>query len=272
MKALGNLELHVAHGCNFTCEGCSHYSNQHHKGMLSLEDCERWMVPWGKRLAPQKLSLLGGEPTLHPQLPQFIPLARRHFPHAQLRLVTNGFLLHRHPDLPRMLREDPDAHVYLSIHHDAPEYLEKLKPVLELLDAWKREHGIQVTYYASFKYWTRRYHGFGADMAPFEDGKPRQSWEACTARHCPQIFEGKLWKCGPLAYLGMQNAKYGLSEKWQPYLGYRPLAPDCSQAEFDAFFALEEESYCGMCPAVPAQFKLPVPIPVRRAVAARPAR
>ena len=31
------LELHVTHACNFTCEGCSHYSNHGHKGNITLE-------------------------------------------------------------------------------------------------------------------------------------------------------------------------------------------------------------------------------------------
>jgi hypothetical protein len=271
LKRIGNLELHVAHGCNFTCEGCSHYSDQHHKGMLGLEECARWLAPWAGRIAPQRLSLLGGEPTLHPRLAEFVPLARRHFPRAQLRIVTNGFLLHRHPGLPHALLAHGNAHLYVSIHHDAPEYIEKLKPVEKLLLGWEKQ-GVKVSYYASFEYWTRRYHGIGAQMQPFEDNRPRESWEACTARHCPQIFEGRIWKCGPLAYLGMQDAKYGLSEKWTPYLSYKPLEPGCSDAELTEFFAREEESQCAMCPAAPEKFKLPVPIPVRRAAAAQPAQ
>jgi len=267
-----NLELHVAHACNFTCEGCSHYSNQHHKGMLSLEECERWMAPWSARLAPKVFSLLGGEPALNPRLAEFVPLAAKYFPRAELRLVTNGLLLHRHPDLPRALSEHPNAHLYVSIHHDAPEYVKKLVPLRELLKSWKAGHSLRISLYESYKQWSRRYHGFGGQMQPFEDGEPRRSWESCPARYCPQLFEGKLWKCAPLAYLGMQHAKYGLGAKWRPYLGYRPLDPGCADAELREFFGREEEFYCGMCPAEPEKFKLPVPIPARRPAAARPAQ
>src|SRR5260221_8082020 len=37
------LEMHVAHACNLTCESCSHFSNQGHKGTLSVDDSVQWM-------------------------------------------------------------------------------------------------------------------------------------------------------------------------------------------------------------------------------------
>jgi hypothetical protein len=58
----------------------------------------------------------------------------------------------------------------------------------------------------------------------------------------------------------LQHTTYPLSEKWQPYLDYQPLAPGCSDDELAEFLGREEESYCGMCPANPEKFKLPVPL------------
>ncbi len=260
MKSIPHLEIHVAHSCNLSCESCSHYSNQGHRGLVSLEDADRWMAAWSARLAPTAFSLLGGEPTIHPDLPEFVRLARRHFPATSLRIVTNGFFLHRHPTLPRILAQDRDAWLFVSVHHDAPEYVAKLQPIAELLRAWMAEHRINVDVYQSHMSWTRRYHGFGAQMAPYDDGRPRESWEICRAKECPQLFEGAIWKCAPLAYLGMQDAKYTLGEKWAPYLRYRPLEAGCSDAELDEFFAREEESVCGMCPSRPEPFVLPIPM------------
>jgi len=175
-------------------------------------------------------------------------------------VVTNGFFLHRHPDLPRALRDAGEACLFVSVHHDGPQYRERMGPVLALLEEWVARYDIKVEYYRSWEYWTRRYHGAGAAMRPFADGQPRASWEHCPARYCPQLHEGKLWKCGPLAYLPMQDAKYGLSAEWQPYLGYVPLAPDCSEEELREFLAREEESHCGMCAAKPARLALPMPM------------
>jgi hypothetical protein len=264
-KRVRHLEIHVAHSCNLSCESCSHYSNQGHKGTISLVEADRWMRPWSKRLRLDAFSLLGGEPTIHPDLAGFVALARTHWPTAYLRLVTNGFFLHRHPRLPLVLRDDPNACLYVSVHHGAPEYAERLQPIMNLVADWVRDFGIRVEFYESFKYWTRRYHGSGSTMEPFADSQPRQSWERCPAKTCPQIFEGKIWKCAPLAYLKLQAAKYRLSDAWAPYLRYEPLEPACSDEELAEFFQREEESSCGMCPAHPVQFELPVPLQLSRA-------
>jgi len=262
MKAIKHLELHLAHSCNLTCESCSHYSNQGHKGILSLEQADDWMTSWNRRISPKTFSLLGGEPTIHPNLPEFLLLARRRWPSAALRLVTNGFFLHHHPTLPQVLGNDPNACLYLSIHHNAEEYSEKIKPIRTLLKSWVEHYGIAVAHYDSHTNWTRRYHGFGNAMQPFADDQPRRSWENCRARFCPQLFEGKIWKCGPLAYLKLQDAKYQLSANWQPYLSYAPLEPGCSDEALEEFFSREEESHCGMCPANPQRFEKPLPLPL----------
>lgn len=260
MRKIPRLELHLTHSCNLFCESCSHYSNHGHKGMLSLNEAESWLAPWAARLEPDAFSLLGGEPSLHPQLPEFVPLVRRYFPRTQIRIVTNGFFLHRHPALPVVLENDPDVLVYLSIHHDSPGYRQRLKPIRSLLREWKRRRGIRVIWKKSYENWTRRYHGYGSSMEPFDQGNPRASWEICPARTCPQLHHGRIWKCAPIAYLGLQDRKYGLSESWTPYLNYRPLEPDCSDNALHTFFDREEESVCAMCPAVPDPFELSVPL------------
>ena len=266
-RPLNRLELHVTHACNLVCESCSHYSNHGHVGNLDLGSAGRWMAAWSDRLVPEEFVLLGGEPTSHPQLPEFVTLARENWPLARIRIVTNGFFLHRHPDLPSKLADAGNADLALSVHHDEPAYLERLVSVFELLAAWQRDHGTVVHTWRSHGGWTRRYHGFGAEMQPFEDGQPRQSWEICPAKYCKQLHDGKIWKCAPLAYLGLQKAKYQLSDKWAPYLRYRPLEPTCTDDELDEFLAREDEPVCSMCSAEPRHFSLPNPL--RRAL--RPA-
>jgi hypothetical protein len=264
MHVLRNLEIHLVHSCNLTCESCSHYSNQGHKGILALDVADQWMRAWNRRLAPHVFSLLGGEPTIHPNLTEFVALARRNWPRSQLRIVTNGFFLHRHPELPLLMKHDPNCILYLSIHHASPEYREKLQPVLALVHEWVTKHGIQANVYKSFRSWTRRYKGFGADMEPFDDRNVRLSWQNCPAKFCRQLFEGMLWKCSPLAYLKLQDKKYHLSEKWRHYLQYKALPPDCTEQELKAFFEREEESYCNMCPSQPQKMELPLPLPMAR--------
>ena len=254
------LELHVTHACNLACESCSHYSDHGHRGNLDPSEADRWMAAWSGRLRVDHFNLLGGEPTIHPRLAEFVPLVRRHWPDARISIVTNGFFLHRHPDLPAALRAAGRADIWLSVHHGDAAYTERLRPAREMLANWQRDHGIEVHIRPSLDQWTRRYRGFGAEMLPFEDGRPRESWQICPARWCKQLHDGKIWKCGPLAYLGMQKVKYELSGKWNPYLGYRPLDPSCSDRELRQFLTLEDEPVCSMCSAEPRRFALPNPM------------
>ena len=260
LPRIARLEMHVTHSCNLTCESCSHYSNHLHRGEVALAEADQWMGAWSHRIAIDEIHLLGGEPTIHPELPAFVTLARRHWPDAFIRIRTNGFFLHRHPDLPALLAADGRAVISVAIHHDSPEYRERLRPMFDLIERWQREFAIVVEVDQAYANWTQRYQGFGAGMQPFEDGSPRASWEICPARHSKQLFEGKLWKCAPLAYLKLQKQKYELSPKWDEYLRYEPLDPSCSDRELGLFLASEDESFCGMCSARRRPLDLPIPI------------
>lgn len=261
-----NLQLHVAHACNLSCDYCTHYSNHGHKGIVSLEEAEAWLDGWKHRLRPNEFVLLGGEPTVHPRLPEFVTLSRRAFPDAEIRLITNGFFLERHPDLPRVLEEIGNALLVVSIHHDSPEYLEKIEPSLGLARRWQDEYDVRVEIRHSDREWMRLYRGAGAGMEPFDDGDPRRSWKNCVTRHCTQLFEGRLWKCPPLAYLKLQKARYGerFSSAWDPYLKYEGLPPSASDAELAEFLARKAEPWCAMCPAEVHTFPVANPLPGAR--------
>lgn len=256
-----NLQIHVADACNLACEGCSHYSNYGHKGVRSLATAEEWLAPWADRLLPKKFVLLGGEPAINRELPGYVTLSRRLFPDSEIRITTNGFLLHRHdPALPEALREAGNNRLIISIHHEGQEYLDKVKASLALALDWRKEYGIEVSFRAAAARWRRTYKGSGSAMEPFDDGDARASWENCPGRHCLQVYEGQLYKCAPVAYLGMQHEKYELSRSWQPYLGYTPLPPGCSEAALREFVGREEEPCCEMCPASTIEFTLPSPL------------
>ena len=80
MHDIKQLELHVTHACNFTCEGCSHYSNHGHFGNISLDDIEDWLYAWSERIRPKTLTILGGEPTLNKDLPEIVYMVRAIYP------------------------------------------------------------------------------------------------------------------------------------------------------------------------------------------------
>lgn len=253
-----NLEIHVAHSCNLFCSQCTHYSNFSHKGILSAAEAHRQMGLWSDRISPRMFSMLGGEPAVNKELCDIIQIARSHWSN-KMQLVSNGFLLKNHPDLPQVLF-DMDCNLEISVHHNSEEYQEKFKPVREMLMEWQEKYGINLNIRQSVDRWTRTYQGSGPDMQPYNDRKPEQSWQICRAKWCPQILDGKIYKCPQLAYLPMQLEKMGITQGWENYLMYKPIESDCTYKELEEFLSRKAEYYCNMCPASPELFQLESPL------------
>ncbi len=246
------LEVHVTHVCNLHCDGCKHYSNYNHKGRLELSTFREWISAWSKVLRPKKLRLLGGEPTLHPDLPNFLYAARELWPETVTYIGTNGHFLDRHPTLLQALI-DTQSRLTLSVHSKDPGYLAKVNPIREGLKKYREETGVDLMETDVTEIWTKNYHGVGASMKPYADKKPQDSWTHCTAKYCMQLHENRLWKCAPVAYLGMQLEKFELTADpdWVPYLRYQSLGLEASLDEMREFLSRESEPVCGMCPARP---------------------
>lgn len=262
-----HLEWHIAHGCNFTCESCAHFSNHGHKGHITIDQLEQWYGLWHTRIAPRDIQILGGEPLLNQDLLEILRLTRRMWNHPQLESIelnTNGFLLEKFPELPLVLKET-NTRLMISMHGNDPEYNTKLATIRALTKEWVDEYQCDIEFFDSYTVWFKTYHGFGDNMMPYEDNDAQASWDHCVAgQDCFQLLDGNIYKCAPLAYLPFQKEKYNLSNKWDHYLTYKPLVPDSTEQEIIEFFNRKAESHCAMCPNFPQMFKKNMPTLPRR--------
>lgn len=274
------LDIHAADACNLHCEQCDHYSNYGFKGTLSVEDFVVWCEPWSQKIIPQAFHILGGEPLINDRIGDIVKEARRIWTDSEIILWSNGLLAHKHPSLPKILK-DNNVRIQISNHSTANSetYDKKFAESVEVLKQWFEQEEVPITIqfnsgmHVDFarqgdKYlmiphnvntgpegtlWEKFYHGYGKDMKPFNDGNPRLSWENCTAK-CPQLYNGRIHKCAPLTYLPLMNDRYKLSSEWGTYLQYKGLSPESTMEEIEAFFNLEDEVYCGMCPSKRPKF------------------
>lgn len=253
------LEIHVSHACNLSCESCSHYSQLHFKGNLSLETAEQWYGMWSSRLNPRRVSLLGGEPALNPLLTQHITLARRYWNDSEIRLTTNGLLLERHPCLPVELSKCHKHLLQVSRHYSGGTFDGQFDSIIRLCERWKQIYGLNYIISDAFGKWTRRYFLLDGKLTPFNDGNPAESWRICKCRKCTQLFDGKLWKCPIVAYFAMASGKTNAGCEWDVMRKYKPLSHDCTDEQFNLFFQLKEESVCALCPSTPLHFNKPDP-------------
>jgi hypothetical protein len=179
----------------------------------------------------------------------FVQAARRTWPEAEILVTTNGFFLHRHPDLPRILAAATPATLRLSRHHNGSDYMTGYLEIEALVSGWERDFGIRVQRSPATEQWTRRYHGHGEALRPYAEGDAGASFANCSIKNgCHQLLDFRLYKCAPLAYLPLVARRYALDPVWAPYLAYEPLAPGCSEAELRRWLACGTIPECAMCP------------------------
>jgi MoaA/NifB/PqqE/SkfB family radical SAM enzyme len=131
------VELVVTRRCNLSCGYCTEYDDVSPMIPLSVL---RERIDALHRLRVVNISLLGGEPLMHPELPEIVAYADRQ---AQVSVTTNGFLLTA--DLIERLNRAGLANMEVSIdsvRQDRTGFVQKclrtVEPKLRLLSQQAR--------------------------------------------------------------------------------------------------------------------------------------
>lgn len=107
-----NVFFHILTQCNLQCRHCYINPQQHGGGKLPLDTVQRWLALFAARAPRANLVLLGGEPTLHPDLPAIVRAARK-LDYASVTIDSNGYLFHNILD-----RVSPEEIDYFSFSLD----------------------------------------------------------------------------------------------------------------------------------------------------------
>ena len=99
----GKFEWHITYRCNLGCKACSRCSwfKEPHAPDMTIEDAKRCMreadeIGWrqmpgpGNGAEPPRVIIIGGEPTLHPDLMEFIKLAMD-WTGTYVQIFSNGY-------------------------------------------------------------------------------------------------------------------------------------------------------------------------------------
>lgn len=92
-KESTNLFFHILTRCNLRCGHCYINRNQHGDTTLDIETIEAWLNIFAPEAAQTNLILLGGEPTLHPDLSRAVRIAGK-LGFKSITIDTNGYLFH----------------------------------------------------------------------------------------------------------------------------------------------------------------------------------
>ena len=93
-KNSANVFFHILTQCNLKCRHCYINPKQHGLDSLPLESIQAWLHAFSDNAQNKNLIFLGGEPTLHPNLPQAIKFARQ-MNFGSITVDTNGYLFNR---------------------------------------------------------------------------------------------------------------------------------------------------------------------------------
>ncbi len=182
------FEYHVSDHCNLKCRGCGHYSNVAEPHFGDLEKYIRDL----KRLKElfcgiEIIRLMGGEPLLNKNLPDFIFWTRNIFPDSDIMVVTNGLLI---PQIEEKVLETMSKYF---VRFDISLYppTQKIKEKIEL-----RCIENDVNYHFSTPinefYDCMNYNG---------DSNKYIAYEKCKSNHCHFLEEGKISVCSmPILY------------------------------------------------------------------------
>ena len=88
-----NVFFHILTGCNLSCLHCYINPEQHGTGSVGGNTIEKWLKLFLDEKKESNVVFLGGEPTMHKDLPQAIKAARK-LGYRSVTVDTNGFLLH----------------------------------------------------------------------------------------------------------------------------------------------------------------------------------
>ena len=131
-----HLEHLVTEHCNLKCANCSSGSPFLKEGLSDVNQIEKDVKTLGKYMRMDFIRFVGGEPTLHPELPKFFEIAKRsELLQKKVTCITNGLKL---LNMPNEFWEHVDV-IGLSVYaHSGINY----HKVIEILHEQKDKNGV----------------------------------------------------------------------------------------------------------------------------------
>ena len=201
------IDVQVADHCNLGCRGCLHFAPIAEPRFLDLDEFERDLrelarIP-GLGSYLTGLALMGGEPLLHPRLPEVVRMARGYLPDARVMVASNGLLLRRMGDDFWGALAECGVSLVLSPYPLKVDY-----PALVEL---ARGHGVDASFAGDVTRGDRGKEAFFR-LALDPDGAqdPVYAFNRCPFGGSYLLLgEGRLWPCQVAARSGSLNVRFG---------------------------------------------------------------
>lgn len=195
---LVHLETHICDYCNLNCKACNNFSPFcRERSCASSEQFEQDLKQLTRLFsAIGRIYLLGGEPLLEPEACcVFVKIARKYFPHTELRLLTNGLLIPKMQESFWNLMREKNVIIHISVY---PPTKEKMPQILETLYRMQVSWHVAKEVKTFAKRWTD---------SPLEDAQKNNA--VCGSAGCHYLRNGKITKCPDAELIQYFDTKFG---------------------------------------------------------------
>lgn len=205
-----NFEVHITEHCNLNCKGCYHFSPLSEPCFLSVEEfeCDIKQMELICKERVSTITLLGGEPLLHPDIISFFGIVRKYFPNCKVDLLTNGTLFKK------MKKDFWEKCVEYDITLCCTKY-----PVIvdwEFVESKAAEFGLYIEYHNDVGAGEKTLIKYPFDILGTQDVE--WNYIHCTrSNKCITLKHGKIYTCPMAAHAHLAkeffNLELELSEK-----------------------------------------------------------
>jgi organic radical activating enzyme len=187
-KNLNYFAVPIVEHCNLKCRFCDHFAPLAEEEFADIKVFEKDFARLSELLNANvdKIGLMGGEPLLHPQLNDFLYVARKYFPKTELQLVTNGILLLKQPEVFWNACKDNNI-IIVNTKYPIRLDFEKMREVA-------RKHDVKFKYYSDAEGVIKTSNKMPLDLEGKQD--VNKNFIKCFhSNNCCFLTKGKLFTC-----------------------------------------------------------------------------
>jgi 4Fe-4S single cluster domain len=228
--------FYITNVCGLACPGCASFNNYAVKGHYSWETAKERTRRWSELLDLRQISIIGGEPFLHPDLDNWVVGVRdafRHVDDIQIYTGLTGPSLLRHKDNIRRWLLEHNVKVQISVH--SPDWWEEsrqtARQILEGLDytevdgmdmgsfpqertSWYDSDGkLLFTMMRQWEFFPSAEKSVVNGKMYFHNNDSEEAHRACLCKDCHYFVDGLLYKCVITGTASMLLEQFSLDDR-----------------------------------------------------------
>lgn len=185
---LKTLVVNICDHCNLNCKGCDHFSPIAEQKYYDVDEIVDSVSQLRKIIddSVNLISVMGGEPLLHPELPKILESIRHIFPNTEIWLSTNGTLLLTQSDTFWNILKESDICINVTKYPIEFDY--------DSAEGVARSNGVRYQYYHGGTVEKTMGH-YPIDLEGKQD--PTDSFLRCFHANntCNMLQHGRLYTC-----------------------------------------------------------------------------